>query len=97
MTSSLRPGSRVMILDHPQWVGTKLWGYEGTAVLAVSRRVFVKLPWWKKAIWLPPECVCPVYRDCETCGYAAWGSVLVGKDYHHYCAWHIEEERAKVA
>lgn len=107
----MRVGQRVMVLDHPEWRGGKLWGWEG--ILGgefewheLSMRV--DFPWldkpgvlWPSSVFLPRCCVCPVYNDCETCGYGAWGSVNIGTDkapeIHHYCAWHLTTERDKLA
>lgn len=99
----IRAGTRVIILDHPHWQGGKLWGFEGTAMhnfrgdpLGLLYEC-VEFPWLKKLVYLPARCVCPVYNDCEICGYAAWSNVNRGTedrpDYHHYCAWHQGENQ----
>src|SRR5436305_2485111 len=76
MDESLSVGTRVMVLGkNHYWRGPNMWGWEGTIVHdpPLDRSVYgVKFPWWKKVIFIPYDLVCPVYRDCEVCGYAAW-------------------------
>lgn len=81
--------------DH-YWRGPNMWGWEGTIVHdpPLDHSVYgVKFPWWKKVIFIPCTLVCPVYRDCEVCGYAAWMAENRGTEdrpeFHHFCAWHI--------
>lgn len=108
----MKPGQRVIFLGHREWRGGKLEGYEGRIVTEYYRVLGygphhcplaynVRLPWLVRTIKAHPAIVCPVYNDCETCGYGAWGSVNVGTDkapeIHHYCAWHLTTERDKLA
>jgi hypothetical protein len=57
----------------------------------------VSVPWMTKFVFARPDIICPVYNDCEVCGYAAWGSVNRGTEkepeWHHFCAWHLPVAR----
>lgn len=100
----VKPGTRVIFLDHPDWRGGKLQGYEGRIVQQYARiegRLFVplaydvKLDFLVRIVKAHPAIICPVYNDCEICGYAAWSNENRGTDekpeWHHFCAWHIPE------
>lgn len=95
LDSHLSLGTRVMVLDHPQWQGGKLQGYEGVITgrwHGLLRGLYeVSFPFLVKKVQLPAGCICPVYNDCEVCGYAAWRSVedKQEKRWHHFCAWHL--------
>lgn len=85
--------------DHLKWPGANLSGWEGTIVHdpPLDKSSYgVKFPWWKKVIFIPYHLVCPVYNDCEVCGYGAWRAVNYGTDkapdWHHFCAWHLPDD-----
>lgn len=96
----MRQGTRVMFLDHPQWRGGRLQGFEGEIVTAHYARAeppkidfyIVAVDWLVRFVHAVPSIICPVYNDCEVCGYAAWRAMNFGTekqpDYHHFCAWH---------
>src|SRR3954452_11641720 len=96
LTTMMTSGTRVMVLGgYLKWRGGKLSGWEATIVDTIydGTGYSVKFPWLKKLVYLPRELVCPVYHDCEVCGYGAWMNVNRGTedhpDWHHFCAWHI--------
>lgn len=102
MFSTLKSGTRVLILDHPAIMPKQLPGYEGEIVRWIKEcnAYTVKMPWLVKRLLCVPEIACPVYNDCEDCGYGAYGSINAGTEkhpeIHHYCAWCLPKRREEV-